>query len=113
MRLERAIALLRRFKFRDTKHIFFTDENSFISTHQLGLLHKTTEFGRVQEESQRQASSSAQNLLVMVSAGVCFGGKGRLHFVDEKAKVDAAHQKLFKTIEKCVKAGGGHFEHLK
>jgi len=27
----------------------------------------------------------------MVSAGVCFGGKGRLHFVDEKAKVDAAH----------------------
>ena len=27
----------------------------------------------------------------MVSAGVCFGGKGRLHFVDEKAKVDAAY----------------------
>ena len=27
----------------------------------------------------------------MVSAGVWFGGKGRLHFVDEKAKVDAAY----------------------
>jgi len=27
----------------------------------------------------------------MVSAGVCFGGKGRLHFVDEKAKVNAKY----------------------
>ena len=26
---------------------------------------------------------------VMVSDGVCFGGKGRLHFVDESAKVDS------------------------
>ena len=24
---------------------------------------------------------------VMVSVGVCFGGKGRLHFVPEKAKI--------------------------
>ena len=28
---------------------------------------------------------------VMVSAGVCDGGKGRLHFIDEKVKVDAAY----------------------
>jgi len=28
---------------------------------------------------------------VMVSAGVCFGGKGRLHFVNESAKVDSAY----------------------
>jgi hypothetical protein len=28
---------------------------------------------------------------VMASAGVCSGGKGQLHFVDEKAKVDAAY----------------------
>ena len=27
----------------------------------------------------------------MVSAGVFFGGKGRLHFVDERAKVDFAY----------------------
>ena len=27
----------------------------------------------------------------MVSASVCFGGKGRLHFVDESAKVDSAY----------------------
>ena len=29
---------------------------------------------------------------VMVSAGVCFGGNGRLHFVDESAKVDSAYR---------------------
>ena len=28
-------------------------------------------------------------LHLMVSAGVCFGGKGRLLFVDEKVKVNA------------------------
>jgi len=28
---------------------------------------------------------------VMVSVGVCFGGKGRLHFVDESAKVDSTY----------------------
>ena len=27
----------------------------------------------------------------MVSAGVCFGGKSRLHFVEEKAKVNAGY----------------------
>jgi len=29
--------------------------------------------------------------VMMVSAGMCFGGKGRLHFVDESAKVDSAY----------------------
>jgi len=40
----------------------------------------------------------------MVSAGVCVGGKGRLHFVDEKAKVNAAYylDKLWpKLVEDC------------
>src|SRR5688572_21395217 len=38
----------------------------------------------------------------MVSAGVCYGGKGRLHFVDEKAKINTQYYvnnllpKLFK-----------------
>jgi len=101
-----AIALLRRFKLRDTKHIFFTDKK---------LLSQPTSYFTKQpnlgewEESQRQAISSviqrakfAQH--VMVSAGVCFGGKGRLHFVDEKAKVDAAHyvgHLLPKLVENC------------
>ena len=37
----------------------------------------------------------------MVSAGVCVGGKGRLHFVDEKAKVNAAYY-LDKLLPKLV-----------
>jgi hypothetical protein len=40
----------------------------------------------------------------MVSAGVCFGGKGRLHFVKEKAKINAAYyvsNLLPKLIEDC------------
>src|SRR6218665_54565 len=40
----------------------------------------------------------------MVSAGVCFGRKGRLHFVDEKAKVDALYyvsRLLPQLIEDC------------
>jgi len=28
---------------------------------------------------------------IMVSAGVCYGGKGRLHFIDEKAKLNATY----------------------
>jgi hypothetical protein len=27
----------------------------------------------------------------MVSAGVCHGGKGRLHFINEKAKINTAY----------------------
>ena len=41
---------------------------------------------------------------IMVSAGVCFEGKGRIHFVDEKAKVDALYyvsRLLPQLIEDC------------
>jgi hypothetical protein len=40
----------------------------------------------------------------MVSAGVCYGGKGRLHFVEEKAKVNANYyvtKLLPNLIEDC------------
>ena len=41
---------------------------------------------------------------VMVSAGVCFSGKGRLHFVQKKAKVDGAYyvgQLLPNLVDDC------------
>ena len=41
---------------------------------------------------------------VMVSAGVCYGGKGRLNFTAEKAKVNAEYYMtnlLQKLIEDC------------
>lgn len=40
----------------------------------------------------------------MVSAGVCYGGKSRLHFIEEKAKVNAAYyvsELLPKLVEDC------------
>ena len=40
----------------------------------------------------------------MVSAGVCYGGKGSLHFVPEKAKINADYYTnvlLPKLIEDC------------
>jgi hypothetical protein len=41
---------------------------------------------------------------LMVSAGVCYGRKGRLHFVEEKAKVNANYyvtKLLPNLIEDC------------
>jgi len=41
----------------------------------------------------------------MVSAGVCYGGKGRLHFVEDKAKINAVYyltNLLPKLIEDCT-----------
>ena len=93
-RLERSSALLRRLKVRDVKRVFFTDEEK--------LLSQST--NQQPEQSclvdSKKADVRPNRLIVerekfaphvMVSAGVCFGDKGRLHFVDEKAKVDAAY----------------------
>jgi AraC-like DNA-binding protein len=93
-RLERSSALLRRLKVRDTKHVFFTDEKNFYlnppicnQTNRVWSSGKKAEIGpdRLLVERQKFAPH------VMVSAGVCFGGKSRLHFVDDKAKVDATY----------------------
>ena len=93
-RLERSSALLRRLKVRDTKRVFFTDEKNFYLNPPI-----SNQNNRVWS-SGKKADVRPDRLIVerekfaphvMVSAGVCFGGKGRLHFVDEKVKVDAAH----------------------
>lgn len=93
-RLERSSALLRRLKVRDTKRVFFTDEKNFYLNPPI-----SNQNNRVWS-SGKKADVRPDRLIVerekfaphvMVSAGVCFGGKGRLHFVDEKAKVDAAY----------------------
>jgi hypothetical protein len=93
-RLERSRALLRRLKVRDTKRVFFTDEKNFYLNPQI-----CNQNNRVWS-SGKKADIAPDRLLVqrekfaphvMVSAGVCASGKGRLHFVDEKAKVDATY----------------------
>ena len=48
----------------------------------------------------------------MVSAGVCYGGKGQLHFVEEKAKVNAEYyvnKILPNLIEDCRRILPGQF----
>jgi len=35
---------------------------------------------------------------LMISAGVCYGGKGRLHFVEEKANVNADYYTTNQSI---------------
>ena len=47
--------------------------------------------GGRQESWRLLAESEKFAQHVMVSAGVCFGSKGRLHFVDESTKVDSAY----------------------
>ena len=89
-----APALLRRLKVRDTKRVFFTDEKNFYLNPPISNQNNRVWL------SGKKADVKPDRLIVerekfaphvMVSAGVCFGGKGRLHFIDEKAKVDAAY----------------------
>src|SRR6218665_3578999 len=93
-RLDRSSALLRRLKVHDTKRVFFTDEKNFYlnppisnQNNRVWPIGKKADVrpGRLIVEREKFAQH------VMVSAGVCFGGKVRLHFVVEKAKVNAEY----------------------
>ena len=93
-RLERARALIRRFSVQRSKRIFFTDEKVF---------HLDPPVSRQNSRvwaSGKKTEVSANRLLmqrakfsqrVMVSAGVCYGGKGRLHFIPDTTKINAKY----------------------
>jgi len=49
----------------------------------------TTSFHTNVDERRLVAEKAKFAKHVMVSAGVCFGGKGRLHFIPDTAKVNA------------------------
>ena len=93
-RPERSSALLRQLKVRDTKRVYFPDEKNFYLNPPI-----SNQNNRVWP-SGKKADVRPDRLIVerekfaphvMISAGVCFGGKGRLHFVDVKAKVNAEY----------------------
>jgi transposase len=106
-RLERSKRLLRRLTLKQTKLVFFTDEKVFYTNPPVN-----NQNNRVWSVG-RKADVEPSRLLVerakfaphiMVSAGVCYEGKGRLHFVEEKAKVNASYyvnELLPKLIEDC------------
>lgn len=90
-RLTRCSNLLLRVKSNACKKIFFTDEKMFYLDPPIN-----SQNDRVWAEG-RKRNVASQRLLhqrakfsrsVMVSAGVSFSGKGRLHFVPEKVKVN-------------------------
>ena len=49
----------------------------------------TTSFHINTDERRLVAERAKFAKLVMVSEGICFGGKGRLHFIPDTAKVNA------------------------
>ena len=87
--------------------MFFTDEEIFYISPLVN-----SQNNRVWSRSRKRDVDPRRLLVqrakfsphVMVSAGVCFGGKGRLHSVPEKVKVNAdfyVNDLLPKLIEDC------------
>jgi len=77
--------LLRRLKVRDTKRVFYADENNFSLSPPI-----SNQNNRVWSSSKKQNVRPDRLIVerekfvphVMVSAGVCFCRNGRLHFFD-------------------------------
>ena len=90
-RLQRSKQLLRRLTLKRIKSVFFTDEKIFYISPPVNTQNnRVCSSGRKRDVRQerllvQRAKFSAH---VMVSAGVCYGGKGKLHFVDDKAKIN-------------------------
>src|SRR5688572_17300592 len=98
---------LTRLTMRKAKTVFFTDEKIFyIGPPVNSQKDRVWSRGRKRDVDPRrllvqQAKFSPH---VMVSAGVCFEGKGKLHFVPEKVKVNAdfyVNDLIPKLIEDC------------
>ena len=106
-RLTRSKMLLRCLNLQKIKRVFFTDEKIFYLNPPVNSQNnRVWSAGRKRNIIPdrllvQRAKFSAH---VMVSAGICFSGKGRLHFVAEKAKVNAdyyVNNLLPKLIKDC------------
>lgn len=106
-RLTRSEKLSRRLTVQDIKQVFFTDEKIFYLSPPIN-----SQNNRVWSAGKKRDISAKRLLVqrakfskhVMVSAGVSYAGKGRLHFVDEKVKINAEYYTtdlLPKLIEDC------------
>lgn len=91
-RLTRCKQLLKRFTVPRAKRLFFTDEKTFYLDPPVNSSRcRVWAAGRKRDVScerlVRQRTKFSRN--VMVSAGICHSGKGGIHFVPEKVKVNA------------------------
>ena len=106
-RLQRAKALLHRFKVHDRKCLFFTDKKNFYLNPLVSYQNdRVWTCGKKASIKQSRLLVECEKFVkhVTVLTGVCFGGKGRLHFVEEKAKVDCAYYVgylLSNLVENC------------
>ena len=106
-RLIRSQVLLHRLTAQKTKHTFFTDEKLLSVNPPINRQNnRVWSAGRKRDIDPRLLLVQREKFLasVMVSVGVCNGGKGRLHFVEEKAKINADYyvtNLLPKLTEDC------------
>ena len=106
-RLTRCKQLLRRLTVKKQKNVFFSDEKLFYVSPPVNSQNdRVWSAGRKRDiNPQRLLVQRAKfSASVMVSAGVCCVGKGSLHFVAEKAKINADYyinNLLPKLIEDC------------
>lgn len=90
-RLSRCRRLLRRLPLSKLRKVFFTDEKAFYldppaSSHGKRVWGVGRKRDLPSERLIRQRAKFSRH--VMASAGVCYRGKSRLHFVPDKAKVN-------------------------
>jgi hypothetical protein len=91
-RLERCQKLIRRLPVTVAKTVFFTDEKNFYLNPPVNHQNdRVWSAGKKRDihESRLVVERAKFAKHIMVSAGVCYGGKGRLHFIPDKAKVNA------------------------
>jgi hypothetical protein len=114
-RLARCRQLLRRCTVQKTKKMFFTDEKMFYLDPPVSSSNsRVWAVGKKRDVSPqrlvRQRAKFSPHL--MVSAGVCYSGKGRLHFVAENAKINSNYyttQLLPLLVEDCRSLMGEEF----
>lgn len=90
-RLSRCRRLMRRLTVSKLKKVFFTDEKAFYLDPPVNSQGKRVwGVGKKRDlPSERLVKQRAKfSRHVMISAGVCYHGRGRLHFVPDKAKVN-------------------------
>lgn len=106
-RCERCQKLIRRLPGTLVKKIFFTDEKNFYLNPPVNYQNdRVWSAGKKRDINKNRLLVERAKFAkhVMVSAGVCFGGKGRLHFIPDKAKVNTklyVESLLPKLIEDC------------
>ena len=90
------------------QRVFFTDEKLFYTNPPVNTQNdRVWSAGRKRDVSPSRLLIERAKFAPRVSAGVCLEGKGRLHFVQEKSKVNAdyyVNELLPKLIDDCYHA---------